>query len=152
MTEDTRSVKRERSMERWLPLACALTLAAVTGCASSTRIYVKSTDATNNGNTLYMMVRSVDGRAMGSESYQDSVAKLFADPPDASVVATQPIFPGNTATITLDDNSGGKDVAIYFFFTSPGPSWRVPLRKPLPAEVYIDLGQHQIERVQIRKR
>jgi hypothetical protein len=122
-----------------------------TGCASSTRIYVRSTDTTNDGNTLYMMVRGVDGRGVATETYQEAAAKLFADPSDPAVVATQPIFPGNQATVTLEDPEA-KDVAIYFFFTQPGQSWRVPLRKPLPAEIYIELGQHQIERIQIRKR
>jgi len=135
----------------WLWLATFVVLLFASGCASSTRVYVKSTDQTNDGNTLYMMVRSTEGRGVATESYQDAAAKLFADPPDPSVVASQPIFPGNTATVTLPDTVT-KDVAIYFFFTNPGPSWRVPLRQPLPAEVYIELGQHQIDRVQIRKR
>lgn len=137
-------------MSRPLVLAAAL-LALGTGCASNTRIYVRSTEQTNDGNTLYMMVRGVDGRGVATETYQEAAAKLFSDPPDPAVVATQPIFPGNQATVTLEDPEA-KDVAIYFFFTQPGQSWRVPLRKPLPAEIYIDLGQHQIERVQIRKR
>lgn len=121
------------------------------GCATSTRVYVKSTDQTNDGNTLYMMVRNADGRGIATESYQQAAGKLFADPQDPTVVASQPIFPGNTATLTVADPEA-KDVVIYFFFTQPGQSWRVPLRAPLPAEVYIELGQHQIERVQIRKR
>jgi hypothetical protein len=132
-------------------LCLAALLAFSTGCASSTKIYVKSTDRTNDGNTLYMMVRTLDGRNISTESYQDAVAKLFTDAPDPSVVTSQPLFPGNTVTVKIDDPDA-KDVAVYFFFTQPGNNWRVPLRKPLPAEVYIDLGQHQIERVQVRKR
>lgn len=135
----------------WSWLATFVVLLFASGCASSTRVYVKSTDQTNNGNTLYMMVRSTDSRGVATESYQDAAAKLFADPPDPSVIATQPIFPGNTATVTIPETEE-KDVAIYFFFTNPGPSWRVPLRQPLPAEVYVELGQNQIDRVQIRKR
>ena len=134
-----------------MPLGMALLIALGTGCASSTRIYVKSTDRTNDGNTLYMMVRTLDGRNLSTESYQDAVGKLFTEAPDPSVVTTQPLFPGNTATLKIEDPDA-KDVAVYFFFTQPGNNWRVPLRKPLPAEVYIDLGQHQIERVQVRKR
>lgn len=119
------------------------------GCASTSRVYVRSTSQTNDGNTLYMMVRSTD-RATASENYQDVAAKLFAEPPDPSVVSSQPIFPGNAASVTLEESK--KDVVIYFFFTEFGPNWRLPLPKPLPAEVYIDLGQHQIERVQVRRR
>jgi hypothetical protein len=67
------------------------------------------------------------------------------------VISSQPIFPGNTIQLTIDD-SDQKEVILYFFYTTPGTNWRVPLHKPLPAEVYIDLGEHQVERVQIRKR
>lgn len=140
-------------MRSWLAFFALLFLVFVTGCASSTRIYVKSTDQTNDGNSLYMMVRSTDSRGVATESYQDAASKLFANPQDESVIATQPIIPGNPVTVTIPE-SEQKDVAIYFFFTQPaqGPSWRVPLRQPLPAEVYIELGNHSIERVQIRKR
>jgi len=132
-----------------LRLALVLCSLLFFGCASTSRVYVRSTSQTNDGNTLYMMVRSTD-RATASENYQDVAAKLFAEPPDPSVVSSQPIFPGNAASVTLEESK--KDVVIYFFFTEFGPNWRLPLPKPLPAEVYIDLGQHQIERVQVRRR
>ena len=134
-----------------LLLAPALALGlSLFGCASSTHIYVRSTAQTNDGNTLYIMVRSPE-RVTAAENYQDVAARLFADPPDPSVVSSQPIFPGNTVTLTIDD-ADKKDVVIYFFFTDPGSNWRLPLRKPLPTEVYIDLGHQQIERVQVRRR
>lgn len=129
--------------------ALGLGLALLSGCASTSRVYVRSTSQTNDGNTLYLMVRTTD-RATASENYQDAAAKLFAEPPDASVVSSQPIFPGNSASLTLEEAK--KDVVLYFFFTEPGANWRLPLPRPLPAEVYIDLGQHQIERVQVRRR
>ena len=139
------------------PLFAAMGLLALglltigTGCSSATRVYVKSTDQTNDGNTLYMMVRSVEKKTVITESYQDAAAKLFSDPPDPSIVASQPIFPGNTVSLNVD-NADTKDLVIYFFFTQYGPNWKVPLHKPLPAEIYVDLGQHEVERVQVRKR
>ena len=131
-------------------LAILLLSGLLFGCTSTSRVYVRSTSQTNDGNTLYMMVRSAD-RATAAENYQDVAAKLFSEPPDPSVLSSQPLFPGNSASITLED-SAKKDVVIYFFFTSPGANWRLPLPKPLPAEVYIDLGPNQIERVQVRRR
>ena len=112
---------------------------------------MKSTERTNDGNTLYMAVRTVDAKpSLTGERYQEAASKLFTDPPDPSILNNQPIFPGNTVTVAVDDMD--KDLILYFFYTNPGPNWRVPLHRPLPAEVYIDLGQHQIERVQIRRR
>ena len=139
------------------PLGAALAVAAVgalgsTGCATTTRLYVKSTQTTNDGNTFYMMVRSVDGKTTTvNEQYQDVAAKLFADPPDPTVVVGQPIFPGTPVSVTLNEGDT-KQVVLYFFYTKPLTNWRVPLPRPLPAEVYVDLGANQIEHVQIRKR
>ena len=133
-----------------LAAAAAFSLSAL-ACASTTHVYVKSTDQTNAGNTLYMMARTVDAKTVATERYPEVAAKLFAAPRDPSIVSSQPIFPGNTINMTLDGEDP-KDVVLYFFFTNPGTNWRVPLRKPLPAEVYIDLGQNQVERVQVKKR
>lgn len=135
-----------RALAMTAVLACGST-----GCSSSTQVYVKSTDQTNAGNTLYMMARSVDAKTVATERYQEAAAKLFASPKDPTIVSSQPVFPGNTVHLTLDGEDT-KDVVLYFFFTSPGSNWRVPLRRPLPSEVYIDLGQNQVERVQVKKR
>ena len=133
-------------------VACGVGLAALSmGCATTTHVYVKSTQLTNDGNTLYMMARNVEGKTSVNEQYQDMAAKLFADPPDPSVLSSQPIFPGNTVDIVLSD-ADAKQVVLYFFFSHPQSNWRVPLPKPLPSEVYIDLGANQVDRVRVRKR
>lgn len=121
------------------------------GCASGTRIYVRSSERSNDGNTLYAMVRSVDAKTIGSnEIYHDVAAKLFADPVDASVIESRPIFPGNPVTFNVSEGDA-KNLVLYFLFTQPGQNWRLPLRSPLPSEVYVDLGDSEIERVQMRK-
>jgi len=126
------------------------------GCVTNTRVYVKSTQQTNDGNTIYLMVRNMDSAGAATERYQDAAQRLFADPPDPSVISSQPIIPGNTVTVTVND-ADAKGLVLYFFFsqppsTQPDLRWRVPLPKPLPAEVYVDLGRNAIEHVQIRKR
>ncbi len=133
-------------------LIATLTLLAISsiGCANGTRIFVKSSDKTNDGKTLYMIVRGVDAKGIANERYQEIAAKVFSDPPDPTIVANQPIFPGNTVSFTVKEDNV-KDIVIYFLYTNPGQNWRLPLRSPLPSEVYIDLGDNQIERVQMRK-
>lgn len=126
-------------------------LFVATGCASGTQIFVRSPDTVNDGNTLYMLVCRLDAKASASERYQEIAAKVFADPPDPSVISSQPIFPGNTVTVPIKEGDV-KDIVIYFLYTNPGQNWRLPLRAPLSPEIYIDLGDHQIERVQVRKR
>lgn len=126
----------------WAVLAMALS-----GCAASTRITVRSTALTNGGNSLYMVVRSWDGKAGLGDGYQDMVGKVFVDPPDPTVLVARPIVPGEEKTTVTIDGDIAKEVIVYFFFTDPGPGWQVPLRRPLPAEVEIDLGRSDVERV-----
>jgi hypothetical protein len=120
-------------------------------CASGTRIYVRSSERSNDGNTLYALVRSVDAKTIRSnEIYHDVASKLFADPVDPSVIENRPIFPGNPVTFNVSEGDA-KNLVVYFLFTNPGQNWRLPLRSPLPSEVYVDLGDNEIERVQMRK-
>ena len=132
-------------------LVLGLWLALCAGCASGTRIYVRSSERSNAGNTLYALVRSVDAKTIrSSEVYHDVAGKLFADPADASVLESRPIFPGNPVTFSVREGDA-KDIVVYFLFTNPGQNWRLPLRSPLPSEVYVDLGDNEIERVQMRR-
>lgn len=129
-------------------LALSLLLA---GCATTTRIHVESKKDTNGGEPFYMVVRNTDGKSFVTERYQDIAAKLFAKSQDPQTVSQEPIFPGKPFTLTLEEGDK-KDLVVYFFFSKPGTNWRVPLRKPLPAEVLIELGANDVQKVQVRKR
>jgi intracellular growth IglE-like protein len=140
------------------PQALALALAAA-ACSSSSPparpaapapalLHVRSTPKTNGGKTLYVMVREADAKSI-TLGYDEAAAKLFADPPDPAVVASRPLFPGTELALPLEGD-GKKDLVVYFFFTEPSTRWRLPLRKPLPSAVYVDLGVFQIEKVQRR--
>ncbi|HEU4412952.1 MAG TPA: hypothetical protein VFS43_47360 [Polyangiaceae bacterium] len=148
-----------RAFARTPALALALG-AASSACSSSSSpaprapaaatavLHVRSTPQTNGGRTLYVMVREADAKSI-TLGYDDAAAKLFADPPDPAVLASRPIFPGAAAELPLE-GEGKKDLVVYFFFTEPGPRWRLPLRRPLPKAVYVDLGALQIEKVERR--
>jgi hypothetical protein len=125
---------------------------ALGGCATTTKITVHATPQTNDGNTMYMAVRTWDGKPTSGERYQEVAARLFNEPPDPAILATQPILPGTDKVSVTVDESVAKEVMIYFFFTDPGPGWQVPLRRPMPSEVDIDLGRHQVENVRMRPR
>lgn len=135
---------------RLIPSA-ALAL-AVTGCATTTKITIHSSQRTNDGASMYMMVRSWDGKPAFDERYQEVAAKTFLEPPDPTVLATKPIVPGEEKTTVTINADTVKAIIIYFFFTDPGPGWQVPVRRPLPAEIDIDLGRHEVERVRTRPR
>lgn len=110
-------------------------------------LHVRSKPLTNGGKTFYVMVREADSKSI-TLSYDEASSKLFADPPDPAVVASQPLFPGTDATLSLEGGGGKKDLVVYFFFTDPSPKWRLPIRRPLPAEVSVEFGASQIDRVQ----
>ena len=139
------------TIARKLALLAVVGASALVGCATTTRIHVESRKETNAGEPLYMVVRSTDGKSFVTERYQDAAAKLFTRGQDPEIVVQEPIFPGRPFTATIED-ADKKDLVIYFFFTKPGNNWRVPLRRPLPAEAVIDLGANDIQKVQVRKR
>lgn len=136
---------------RTLAFSLMLGAGSLVGCAATTRIHVESRKDTNGGEPLYMVVRNSDGKSFVTERYQDAAAKLFTRGQDPETLVQEPIFPGRPFTATIED-ADKKDLVVYFFFTKPGNNWRVPLRRPLPAEAVIDLGANDIQKVQVRKR
>ncbi len=132
------------------PIVGTALLVVLGGCATLTKITVHPSPQTNDGNTMYMAVRTWDGKPTSGERYQEVASRLFNEPPDPGILATQPILPGTDKVTVTVDESMAKEVVIYFFFTDPGPGWQVPLRRPMPAEVDIDLGRHQVENVRMR--
>ncbi|EYF05022.1 hypothetical protein [Chondromyces apiculatus] len=139
----------------WFAAKLAATLAAsslavLTACGSaSTSISVEAPTKANDGAMLYMMIRNAD-KAVTAEGYQDAAAKLFGgEEADPQILSRQPIFPGRDVTVTLEE-TGPNGIVIYFFFTAPSGEWRVQLQKPLPSQVTIKLGAHEIERTEKR--
>ena len=121
------------------------------GCATSVRIEVQSSEKTNGGRPLYMMVRTVDSRALLSEDYASASALVFTHPPDKSVQKVQTVLPGKPVVLNLP-RPEESELALYFFFTQPGDKWRVPLSQPLPSDVMVELGGSNVKRVMVRKK
>lgn len=121
------------------------------GCASAINVRIDSAVTTNNGRPFYFMARNVDAQQFLAEDYESAAERLFKYPADESIAESQTIFPGRQASISVPTQSG-KDVILYFFFTRPGQKWKVPVHRPLPSEVVVELGRSQIKRVLIRKR
>jgi hypothetical protein len=128
-------------------LATALTLS--TGCASTLRIQVQSSEKTNKGQVLYMMVRSTTDEKLIAEDYDTASERVFSTG-DESVKKVQAIVPGKSVTLTLPRPTQEK-LALYFFFTEPGTNWKLPIDPPAPAEIFVDLGDHEIRGVQVRR-
>jgi len=132
-------------------LALAVLALASAGCATTVRIEVQSNEKTNGGRPLYMMVRTVDSRALLSEDYAQASALVFTHPPDKSVQKVQTLLPGKPVTLNVA-RPEESELALYFFFTQPGDKWRVPLNQPLPSDVVVELGGSNVKRVMVRKK
>jgi hypothetical protein len=117
---------------------------------TTTELHIESTRATNQGNVLHLMVRSLnaDAAATNTESYEDATVMLFATTRDPDVVAAQPIIPGHATNLVLNEPEANS-VVLYFFFTDPGESWRVQLSSPPPQQVRIELGINEVANVTV---
>lgn len=138
-------------LKRVVYAVLVLGLLAMAGCAPSLKVRVESAASSNGGRPFYFMVRSVDANQFLAEDYEGAAGRVFKFPADPSVLGSETIFPGQPSSATVDTEDG-KDVIIYFFFTTPGQKWKVPLHRPLPSEVVVELGRTQIKRVLVRKR
>jgi hypothetical protein len=115
-------------------------------------IRVHSEPSANHGRSLYVMIRSVpkDEADTALESYEDATRMLFAAKRAPDVIAAEPIFPGVPLDIPLAEPVD-HSVILYFFFTYPGESWRVQVPAPVPASVEIELGENEVNHVEVTR-
>lgn len=140
-----------RGAPRWA-LVSVLALALLNACASGTRIQIQSLPSTNRGQSLYVLVRSVEGEELVAEGYEAAARRMFNREADPTIAERQVIIPGSPLSLSVKTEET-RDLAVYFFFTEPGDRWWLSIdKKRLPADVVIELGDDQIDRVGIRVR
>jgi hypothetical protein len=119
-------------------------LLLVAGCASSTvTVAVESTPETNEGRPLYAVVRAVEEATYVTDSYDGIAAKVFARPPDATVLRSEVIYPGVKAELVVQ-KPDTRPLAIYFLFSEPGERWKMSQPQPLPGSIAVELGRNAI--------
>jgi hypothetical protein len=122
-------------------------LAAVVlgGCSSNKmKIEVSSTVETNEGRPFYTVIRQVEQATYVTDSYEAVAAKVFANPPDPSVLRSEVIYPGQTAQLTVTKPEV-LPIAVYFLFSQPGGRWKMSQVQPLPSSIDIELEKNQIK-------
>lgn len=129
---------------RALLLAAAAILSGCASSASAPQIVIKvnAPRTVNGGRPMQMLVRNVDGATFSSESYPAAAAKVVT--PDPSVLRSEVIYPGANLSISLAKPDKG-DLAVYFFFLTPGPEWKVLLPPPFDSSVRIQLGSDRVQ-------
>lgn len=137
------------------PATLVLALLATAACGSKSRppaaapdakieieLTVQSTEKTNDGRPLHVVVRAVDRETWAADSYA-SIADLVSRK-DASVLTTFVVFPGHLAEATLQVSA--KDpIAVYFLFTRPGRPWRKLVDAPLARRIELRLASASIQ-------
>src|SRR5262249_25708419 len=91
-------------------LAGAASIMVLGGCAATPKITVHWSGRTSDGDTMYMAIRAWDGKPTSGERYQEVAARLFLEPPDPAIIATQPILPGNDKTQVTINEDQAKEV------------------------------------------
>ena len=121
-------------------------------CATNTRIKIDSLRDTNEGRSMYVLVRGVESDELTAEGYNEAANWVFTRNPPPGVKTRQVIIPGREVMLDVE-NLEGRDIALYFFFTKPADRWWFTIdRQRLPAEIIVELGRNEIERVGVRKR
>ncbi len=131
---------------------CVLILSIIlmlvsTGCSSkapTVSFKVKSKKIVNEGQPVYLLVRTISGSEFVTDDY-DTIAALFhAYPTDESIVSTEFLIPGDTKKFVIakpDD----KDLGVYCMFTKPDAQWKLLLQKPLQKKYVIILENNEIK-------
>lgn len=104
---------------------------------------INSESDTNQGQPFYCAMRSVNANQFLTESYDGVANMLFANPPNASVLASLVILPGEDQEIKII-KPDKVDIGLYCFFTEPGEPWKIKLNQPLGEEYGVTLGKNNI--------
>jgi len=104
---------------------------------------IESESDTNQGQPFHCAMRSVNANQFLSESYDGVANMLFANPPNASVLASLVILPGEDQEIKII-KPDKVDIGLYCFFTEPGEPWKIRLDQPLGDEYEVVLGEDRI--------
>jgi hypothetical protein len=115
------------------------------GCSSAPEVTVEvtSTAETNGGRPFYAVTRSVEQTTYITDTYEGIAARIFATPPDPTILKAEVIYPGVPATWTVEQPEG-LSVGVYFMFTDPGDGWKIVRSPPLPTTIEVELGVNSV--------
>jgi len=126
----------------WLGVLLCLIVLTESGCTTwRLLITLRSTEDTNQGRPLQVLVRSVQAESYRSETYGD-LAQLIIRP-DKTVLRVVTLEPNHKRRLWITAPSD-KPVALYFLFSATTGSWKMLLPPPLPWSVSVPLGRNGV--------
>jgi hypothetical protein len=130
-------------------LACATSAPANTPPAvlpAPSEISIVAQANTNRGTVLHVMATAVEAKASVG-SYDEEAARFALSPADKSIVGRGLLLPGTSLKLPVKVPPE-QALALAFFFTEPGATWRVVVPPPLPARLNIVLGTDGVDRLE----
>jgi len=131
-------------------LVCVLLLGFVTissGCGKKVPVIkfkIKSDVSVNNGQPVYLIIRTINGPEFVTDDYQ-AIADLFnASPFNNTVISSEFIIPGDTKKFIVK-KPDDKNLGIYCMFTKPDGQWKVLIQKPLEKKYVIYLENNELQ-------
>ncbi len=126
--------------------AVAAIVALLAGCGSDRfTVKIDAKPDANAGQPFYVVVRSTEQAEYVTESYESVAARVFATPPDASVLKSEVVYPGETRKLAFDKPAKADTLGIYFLFTKPGEKWKTARAAPLPSSVDVEISGNTIK-------
>jgi hypothetical protein len=143
MRHATRTNRADRQQgSLWIVVMLGLLVCAQTGC-TTWRFFItlRSTEDTNQGRPLQVLVRSVQAESFRTETYGELAQLLIK--PDPSVLRVVTVEPSQKRRLWIGAPSN-KPVALYFLFSATTGSWKMLLPPPLPWSVSVPLGRNGV--------
>jgi predicted component of type VI protein secretion system len=142
---------------RRLPaLALALVVVlAVPACAVFTRkptlhLTIQADANTNYGGPLYMVVRKTDRDSFLAEDY-DALAGSVLGKTDPAILRKEIIWPKDQREVKIEKQKQDDVLGVYFFYSTPGRSWRFAVLDPSVKKMRVRLGTNEIQAVEPSK-
>jgi predicted component of type VI protein secretion system len=136
-----------------LPALGALALAAsLAGCAAlspkpTLHLTIQADANTNYGGPLYMVVRKTDRDSFLSEDY-DALAGTVLGKADPAILRKEIIWPKDRRELKIEKQKPDDVLGVYFFYSTPGRSWRFAVLDPSVKKMRVRLGTNEIQAVE----
>jgi type VI secretion system VasD/TssJ family lipoprotein len=111
------------------------------------QLSIQADEQTNYGGPLYMVVRKTDREAFLAEAYDALAAAVFGKD-DPTVVRKEIIWPKDRREVRVEKDKAEDVLGVYFFYTTPGKSWRFAVLDPAVKRMHVVLGTSEIKSVE----
>ncbi len=127
-------------------------MAGGTGCSNimnlmdsdSIKFSFESEEETNDGRSMYVVIRTVNNKNFMIESYDQIADMVYGDSPDKGFIVSYVILPGKEKNVTISKPEDSA-IAVYALFTHPGEKWKTLIKAPFEKAYDIKLLDNSIE-------